>query len=61
MLFIDIVTETAIVSFKTLPDGFPLPTISWSALFTLFCPLILDYGVPFIISVSVSGLKILDS
>ena len=49
---IDIVTETAIVSFRTLPVGFPLPTISKSSLFTLFCPLILDHGVCLIISVS---------
>ena len=49
---IDIVTETAIVSFRTLPVGFPLPTISKNSLSTLFCPLILDHGVSFIISVS---------
>ena len=49
---IHIVTETAIASFRTLPVGFPLPTISLSPLSTLFCPLILDHGVPFIISVS---------
>ena len=35
---IHIVPETAIVSFRTLPVGFPLPTIFWSSLFTLFCP-----------------------
>ena len=35
---IHIVPETAIVSFRTLPVGFPLPTISQSSLFTLFCP-----------------------
>ena len=45
------VTETAIVSFRALPVGFPLPTISQSSLFTLFCPLILDHGVCLIISV----------
>ena len=54
-----IVTETAIVSFRTLPVGFPLPTVSQSSVFTLFCPLILDHGACFIISVS--GLKILHS
>ena len=42
---IDIVAETAIVSFHTLPVGLPLPTISKNSLYTLFCPLILDYGV----------------
>ena len=52
-----IVPETDIVSFRTLPVSFPLPTISKNSLFTLFCPLILDRGVPFMISVS--GLKIL--
>ena len=41
------------------PLIFPLPTISESPLSTLFYPLILDHGVPFIISVP--GLKILDS
>ena len=56
---VDIVAETAIVSFRTLPVGFPLPTISQSSLFTLFCPLILDNCVCFIISIS--GFKILDS
>ena len=56
---IDIVTETAIVSFRTLPVGFPLPTISKNSLSTLFCPLMLDHGVYLIISVS--GLKILHS
>ena len=50
---IHIVTETEIVSFRTLPVGFPLPTISKSSLFTLFCPLILDHGGSLIISVSV--------
>ena len=40
-----IVAETAIVSFHTLPVGFPLPTISKNSLYTLFCSLILDHGV----------------
>ena len=56
---IDIVTESAIVSFRTLPVGLPLPTISQSPLSTLFCPWILEHGVSFIISVS--GAKILIS
>ena len=47
-----VVTETATVSFRTLPVGFTLPTISKNSLSTLFCPLILDHGVSFIISVS---------
>ena len=38
--------------FRTLPVGFPLPTIFWSPLFMLFCPLILDHGVCLIISIS---------
>ena len=37
--------ETAIVSFRTLPVGFPLPTISKNSLYTLFCSLLLDHGV----------------
>ena len=41
-----------IVSFHTLPVGFPLPTISKNSLYTLFCPLILDNGVSFMISIS---------
>ena len=41
-----------IVSFRTRPVGFPLPTISNISLSTLFCPLILDHGVSFIISIS---------
>ena len=57
--FIDIVTETAIVSYHTLPVGFPLPTISKNSLYTLFCPLIFDHGVCLIIPVS--GFKILNS
>ena len=56
---INIVTETTIVSFRTLPVGFPLPTISKNSLYTLFCSLILDHGVSFIISIS--GPKILIS
>ena len=56
---INIVTETTSVSFRTLPVGFPSPTISKNSLSTLFCPLILDHGVSFIISIS--GLKILVS
>ena len=51
-----IVAETAIVSFHTLPVGFPLPTISKNSLSTRFCPLILDHGVSVIISIS--GTKI---
>ena len=39
--FVDIVPETAIVSFRALPVGLPLPTISQSPFSTL---LILDYG-----------------
>ena len=46
---LNIVTETAIVSFRTLPVGFPLPTISENSSFTLFCHLILDHGVSSII------------
>ena len=42
---IHIMAETAIVSFHTLPVGFPLPTISKNSLYTLFCSLILDLGV----------------
>ena len=49
---IEIVSETANVSFRRLPVGFPLPTISQNSLSTMFCPLILDQGVPFIISIS---------
>ena len=57
--FIGIVTETAIVSFGTLPVGLPLPTISKNSLYTMFCPRILDHGVSFIISIS--GAKVLFS
>ena len=57
--FIYIVTDTSIVSFWALPVDFPLPTISKNSLSTLFCPLILDHGVLFIISIS--GPKILIS
>ena len=46
---IHIVAETAIVSFHTLPVGFPLPTNSKNSLYTLFCSLILDHGVLLII------------
>ena len=53
------VSDTAIVSFRTLPVGFPLPTISQTSLFTLFCPLILDHGACFIISIS--GFEVLHS
>ena len=52
---IHIVSETAIVSFRTLPVGFPLPTISETSLFTLLHPVILDRGACF--KISVSGLK----
>ena len=51
-------TETAIVSFRTLPVGFPLPTISKNSLSTLLCLLILDHGVSFIISVSGSKIPV---
>ena len=57
--FTDIVTETALVSFRTLPVGFPLPTISKNSLYTLFCSLILDHGV--LLKISTSGPKILIS
>ena len=56
---IQVVLETATVSFRTLPVGFPLPTISQTSLFTLFCPLILDHGA--CLKISISGLKILHS
>ena len=56
---LDIVTETPIVSFHTLPVGFPLPTISKNSLSTLFCPLILDHGV--LLKISASGSKVLIS
>ena len=49
-----IVSETAIVSFRTLPVGFPLPTISKNS-----HPRILDHGACF--KISISGLKILHS
>ena len=42
---IHIVAETAIVSFHTLPVGFPLPTFSKNSWYTLLCSLILDHGV----------------
>ena len=56
---IDTVAETAIVSFYTLPVGFPLPTISKNSLHTLFCPLILDHGV--LLKISIPDPKILIS
>ena len=56
---IRIVSETAIVSFRTLPVGFPLPTISQTSLFTLFYPVILDHGV--LLKISISGFKIIHS
>ena len=56
---INIVTGTAIVSFRTLPVGFPLPTISKNSLYTLFCSLILDHGV--LLKNSISGPKVLIS
>ena len=56
---IHIVAETAIVSFHTLPVGFPLPTISKNSLYTLFCPLILDHGV--LLKIFASGSKVLIS
>ena len=56
---IHIVAETAIVSFHTLPVGFPLPTISKNSLYTLFCSLILDHGV--LLKISISAPKILIS
>ena len=49
--FVDIVTETAIVSSRTLPVGLPLPTIS-KICPSCFVPWILDHGVSFIISIS---------
>ena len=55
---IDIVAETAIFSFRTLPVGFPLPTISKNSLYTLFCSLILDHGVLLKISNSVPKILI---
>ena len=56
---IDIVAETAIVSFHTLSVGFPLPTVSKNSLYTLFCSLILDHGV--LLKISNSAPKILIS
>ena len=55
---INIVTETAIVSFRTLPVGFPLPAISKNSLSTLFCSLILDHGVLLIIFISGSKIHV---
>ena len=40
-----IMTETAIVSFRTLPTGLPLPTITVSYVNTTLFPLILDLHV----------------
>ena len=51
-----VVSETAIVSFTTLHVGFPLPTISQTSLFTLFCPVTLDHGACF--KISIYGFKI---
>ena len=48
----NIVAETAIVSFRTLPVGFLLPTVSKNSLSTLFCPLIIDHSACFKISIS---------
>ena len=56
---IQIVSETAIVSFRTLPVSCSLPTFSKTSLFTLFLPGILDHGACF--KISISGLKILPS
>ena len=56
---IHIVAETTIVSFHTLPVGFPLPTISKNSLYTLFCSLILHHGV--LLKISASGPKVLSS
>ena len=56
-MLIHIVSETAIVSFRTLPVSFPSPTISWTSLFTLFYPLIVGHGACF--KISISGFKIL--
>ena len=36
--FVDIVTETTIVSFRALPVGFPLPTISKNPLSAILSP-----------------------
>ena len=54
-----IVSEAAIVSFRTLPVSFPLPTISWTSLSTLFYPLIVDHGA--CCKISISGCKVLHS
>ena len=50
--FMDIVTETAIVSFKHCSVGFPLPTISNSPLFTLFVPGALKKAVDVVVGTS---------
>ena len=52
------ISETAIVSFHTLPVGFPLPTISKNSLKTLSSSLILDHGVLLKISISVPKILI---
>ena len=56
---IHFVSETAIVSFHTLPVGFPLPTVSKNSLHTLFCSLILGQGV--LLNSSIYAPKILIS
>ena len=56
---IRIVAETVIVSFHTLPVGFPLPTISKNSLYTLYCSLIIDHCV--LLKFSISAPKILIS
>ena len=54
---IDIVAETAIVSFQNTARWFPTANnLQEESLFTLFCPLILDHGVSLIIAIS--GAKI---
>ena len=56
---INIVTILQLSPSEHCPLTFPLPTISNNSLSTLFCPLILDHGVSFIISTS--GSKVLVS
>ena len=55
---IHIVAKTSIVSFHTLPVGFPLPTISKNSLHTLYCSLNLDHGV--LLKIPTSASKILN-
>ena len=43
---------------NTAPVELPLPTISKNSLYTLFCSLILDHGVSFIISISGANILI---